>query len=147
MNDMPRSRKLDRQECLSYLFSDGGFRHRLPKRRQASATERLDETHHAHVAKAEKEEEQERHRTPHAHTRGVKDGEEEINREAQLQQWQQSAFTFVLFALPSFVMGFFYLVFGSTNEVALNSKQRFQHGARIGKCQTYAQRHYQRQMQ
>src|SRR5882672_10416308 len=95
-----------------HLLSDGRFDSRLPERSQTPAAERLDEAHHAHVAEAKEEEKQERHCAPHVHARGVEDRQQEVDRKAQLQQWQQSALTFVLLALPGFVVGFFYLVFG-----------------------------------
>ena len=45
----------------------------------------LQETHHAHVAKAKKEERQERDRAPHLQTSGVEDCQKEVDRKAQLE--------------------------------------------------------------
>src|SRR6267142_4033456 len=57
----------------SQLSPDGRFDFRLPEPCQTSSAQRLDEAHHAHVAKTKEEEKQERHRAPHVHAPRVED--------------------------------------------------------------------------
>src|SRR5262249_19632110 len=106
-----------------------------PNRVKALAASRLQETHDAHVAVAETKQQQEKDGTPHVHADGISDGEDEIDGEAQFEQRQPTVAALVLLALPRFIVGLLDAVFRRAYKFRLDANQRFQHRARVGKCQ------------
>src|SRR4051794_9173140 len=111
---------------------------RLEKIVQSAAGRGLQNAHQSHVPVSKEKQTKEWNRSKKMHVQGVNNRKQEIERERELKQRQQSPLALVFLLFPGFVAFAFNLVLRSSNKLRFDSHQCLEHRPRIRKRQSDA---------